>query len=140
MEPVERFEHRGIGPGLGLDDIEEVACMDEDVRFLFYDLIYCFEEIVVDLLLAEVHPRLRIEAVERGEAKVGVGDVDEVHFTLLFSWHLPGYKWVGVRSKCVEIKCARSTGLRIRWQLRSVLVLSDEELIIGKRYLSVYEK
>ena len=84
MEPVERFEYRGIGPGLGLNDIEEVAFMDEHVGFLFYDLIYRFEEIVIDLLLAEVHPALGIEAVERGKAYLGVGDEDEVHSYFLF--------------------------------------------------------
>jgi hypothetical protein len=41
---------------------------------------YLRQEIFIHLLLAEVHPALGIEAVERGEAKVGVGDVDEVHF------------------------------------------------------------
>ncbi len=45
---------RLIGPGPGLDHIEEVARMDEDLGFLGDDLIYRFEEIVIDLLLAEV--------------------------------------------------------------------------------------
>jgi len=76
---VECFEHGGIRPGLGLDDIEEVTCVDEHVGFLVDDLIYRFEKIVIDLLFPEVHPALGIEAVERGEAQVGVGDVDEVH-------------------------------------------------------------
>ena len=67
-ETVEGFEHRDIRPGLGLDGIEEVACMDEHIGFLLYDLIYRFEKIVIDLLLAEVHPTLGIETVERGEA------------------------------------------------------------------------
>ena len=40
MESVECFEHGGISPGLGLDDIEEVACVDEDVGFLLDDHIY----------------------------------------------------------------------------------------------------
>ena len=53
--------------------------MDEDVRFLADDLIDRCEEIIVDLLFPEVHPALGVEAVERGEAKVGVGDVDEFH-------------------------------------------------------------
>jgi len=26
--PFECFEHRGVGPGLGLDDVEEVARVD----------------------------------------------------------------------------------------------------------------
>jgi hypothetical protein len=67
-ELVDCFEHGRIGPGLGLDGIEEVACMDEDVGFLLYDLIYRFEEIVMDLLFPEIHPALGIEAVERGQA------------------------------------------------------------------------
>jgi len=44
MEAVERLEHRRIRPGLGLDSIEEVVCMDEDLGFLLYDLIYRFLE------------------------------------------------------------------------------------------------
>ena len=40
MEPVECFEYGRIGPGLGFDDIEEVACMDEDIGFLLDDDIY----------------------------------------------------------------------------------------------------
>jgi hypothetical protein len=32
-EPVERFEYRCIGPGPGLDDIEEVAGVDEHIGF-----------------------------------------------------------------------------------------------------------
>jgi hypothetical protein len=36
MEPVECFEHDGIGPGLGLDDIEEVVCVDEHLGFFLY--------------------------------------------------------------------------------------------------------
>ena len=54
------------GPGLGLNDIEEVARVDEHVRFLVDDLINRFERIVVDLLFPEVHPALGIETVERG--------------------------------------------------------------------------
>jgi hypothetical protein len=38
MEAVECFEHGCIGPGLGLDGIEEVAGMDEHVGFLNDDL------------------------------------------------------------------------------------------------------
>jgi len=34
VQPFERFEHGGIGPGLGLHGIEEVACVDEDVGVL----------------------------------------------------------------------------------------------------------
>ncbi|GEM_PF-4827018 len=42
VEPVEHFEHRRIGLGPGLDDIEEVTCMDELVGILLDDLIYRF--------------------------------------------------------------------------------------------------
>jgi len=66
MPSVERFEHGRISPGLWLDGVEEVACVDEDVGFLLDDLIYRFEEIVIDLLLAKIHHALGIEAVERG--------------------------------------------------------------------------
>jgi len=38
-----------VGPGPGFDDIEEVACMDEDVGFLADDLIYRFLENCQDL-------------------------------------------------------------------------------------------
>ena len=57
--------------------------MDEHVGFPADDLIYRFEKIVIDLLFPEVHTGLGIEAVERGQAQVGVGDVDEVHFLRL---------------------------------------------------------
>lgn len=70
--------------------------MDERVRFLADDLIYRFEEVFVDLLFAEVHAGLGIEAVECCEAQVGVGDVDELHLRYLLSWFLLGYKGVGV--------------------------------------------
>jgi len=66
MKPVERFELCRVGPGLGFNNIEEVACMDEHVGFFFDNCIYCRQEIIVHLLLAEVHPALGIEAVERG--------------------------------------------------------------------------
>ena len=49
-----------ISPGLGLHLVEEVARMDEHVRFLVDDLIYRFEKIVIDLLFPEVHPALGI--------------------------------------------------------------------------------
>jgi len=42
VDAVERFEYGGIGPGPGLDDIEEAACVDERVGFLLDDLIYHF--------------------------------------------------------------------------------------------------
>ena len=45
MEAVECFGHGGIGPGHGLNDIEEIACVNEDVGFLADDLIYRFEKI-----------------------------------------------------------------------------------------------
>ena len=66
LDAVERFEYGSIRPGLGLDGIEEVTRMDEHIGFLVDDLIYRFEEVVIDLLFAEVHPALGIEAVERG--------------------------------------------------------------------------
>jgi predicted nucleic acid-binding protein len=40
METVEYFEHRGISPDLGFDNIEEVAGVGEDIGFLADDLIY----------------------------------------------------------------------------------------------------
>ena len=80
VEPFERFEHRCVCLRLRLYRIEEVAGMDEDIRFFFDDRIHCRKEIVVHLLLAQVHPALRVKPVERGEAQVGVGDVDEGHF------------------------------------------------------------
>jgi len=66
QEPIERFEYRGIGPGFRFDDIKEVACVDEHVGFLVDNLIYRFEEIVIDLLFPEVHAALGVEAIERG--------------------------------------------------------------------------
>ena len=66
MGAVEGFGHYGIGTGLGFDDIEEVACIDEDVGFLLDHLIYRFEKIDLDLFFMEVHAALGIEAVERG--------------------------------------------------------------------------
>ena len=51
----------------------------EHVGFLVDDIIDRHEEIIVHLLLAEVHAGFWIKAVERGEAKVSVGDVDEFH-------------------------------------------------------------
>ena len=42
LEAVECFGHGGIGPGHGLDDIEEIACVNEDVGFLADDLICHF--------------------------------------------------------------------------------------------------
>jgi len=53
--------------------------MYEHIRLCCDDSIHCQQEIVIDLLLAQVHPALRVEPVERGEAEVGVGDVDEGH-------------------------------------------------------------
>jgi hypothetical protein len=58
--------------------------MDENVGFCVDDIIYRPEEIIVHLLLAEIHAGLRIEAAEGGEAQVGVGDVDE--FRWLFDY------------------------------------------------------
>ena len=34
LEPSGGSGYRGIGPGLGLDGIEEVTCVDEDIGFL----------------------------------------------------------------------------------------------------------
>jgi len=63
-----------LDSGLGFNDIEEVACVNEDAEILFENRIYCLERIVIDLLLLEVHPGLGIEAVERGLTKdKGVG-------------------------------------------------------------------
>jgi hypothetical protein len=54
--------------------------MDEGVGFLFYYYIDGWEEVVVDLFFAEVHSTRWVEAAECGEAEMGVGDVDELHF------------------------------------------------------------
>ena len=64
--------------------------MDEDIRFFFDDRIHCRKEIVVHLLLAQVHAALRIEPVEGCEPEVGVGDVDEIHriFPFGFYWDI----------------------------------------------------
>jgi|WetSurMetagenome_2_1015567.scaffolds.fasta_scaffold06963_8 hypothetical protein len=55
-ELVNCFRSGLIGTDFGFDDIKEVACMDEHVRFLVDDLIYRFEEVIIDLLFPEVHP------------------------------------------------------------------------------------
>ena len=60
-EAGERVEHGGIGPGLGLDRIEEVARMHEHVGLFPDDDVNRSKEIIVDLLLAQVHPRVRVE-------------------------------------------------------------------------------
>jgi hypothetical protein len=78
VEPFERFEHGGVGPGLGLDRIEEVARVDEDIFVCGGLLHLSLTGIIVHLLLAEVHT-VRAGAVECGEAQVSVGDVDEFH-------------------------------------------------------------
>jgi len=44
------------------------------------DFIYRFERIAIDLLFAEVHAALGVEAVERGQAQGGVGDMDKVYW------------------------------------------------------------
>lgn len=54
--------------------------MDERVGFFFDDYIDRRQEIIVHMLLTEVHPAHGIEAVERGW---GGGDGDEVHRILL---------------------------------------------------------
>jgi hypothetical protein len=58
-ELVDCFEHGRIRPGLGFNDIEEVARMDESVEFLLDDLIYRFEKIDIDPVLVEVSSRPR---------------------------------------------------------------------------------
>jgi hypothetical protein len=63
------------GPGFpGLDDIEEVACMDEHVGFLLDDLIYRFEKIIVSRRFIPLSGSRRLNAAAGG------GDGDEVHF------------------------------------------------------------
>ena len=93
MEPFQRFENGRIGPGLRFYRVKKVTGMDEDIRFCLDDLVHCRQEIIIDLLLAEVHPALRVEAVEGGETKVGVGDVDDLH--LCFFLICVGYKVSG---------------------------------------------
>jgi len=93
VEPFERFEHGRVGPGLGLDRIEEVARVDEDIGLVPDNLIDRREEIVIDLLLAQVHPRVRVEPGKCGEAEVRVGDMDELHslrFLVGVCWHIRG--------------------------------------------------
>ncbi len=79
VKPGQRVEHGGIGPGLGLDRIEEVARMHEHVGLFPDDDVNRSKEIIVDLLLAQVHPRVRVEPGKLGEAEVRVCDVDELH-------------------------------------------------------------
>jgi hypothetical protein len=92
MKPVEGFEHGRVGPGLGLDDIEEVAGMDKHVGLMAYDLIYHPQEVVIDLLLSEVHATLGIEAVECCESQMGISDMDEFHRIILngILWDIRG--------------------------------------------------
>jgi hypothetical protein len=54
------------GPGPGLYDVKEVGYVDEDIGFLVDDDIYRFEEIIIHLFFAVVHPVIGIEEVERG--------------------------------------------------------------------------
>ena len=74
--------------------------MDEGVGFLFQDYFYRFEEVVVDLLLAEVHATRWIEAAERSEAEMGVGDVDYLHLIVVYGilWDIRG-RGVGVKMR-----------------------------------------
>jgi hypothetical protein len=59
------------------------------------DLIYRFEEVVIDLLFPEVHAALGVVAVERGSAQMCVGDVNEVHlyFCVEFYGIYEGWGW-----------------------------------------------
>ena len=78
-KPGERVEHGGIGAGLGLDRIEEVARMHEHIGLLPDDHVNRSKEVIVDLLLAQVHPRVRVEPGKCGEAEVRICDMDELH-------------------------------------------------------------
>jgi hypothetical protein len=80
-------------PGSSVYGVEKVTGMDEDIRVCIDYFVHSRHEIIIDLLLAEVHAALRVEAVEGGETEVGVGDVDDLH--LPFFWTCVGYKLVG---------------------------------------------
>ena len=88
----ERVEHGGIGPGLGLDRIEEVARVDEHVGLFPDDHVNRSKEVIVDLLLAQVHPRFRVEPGKCGEAEVRVCDMDELHRICVYRilWNIRG--------------------------------------------------
>jgi len=61
-EPVERFENGCIGAGLGLDDIEEVACVEEDVRFFPDNCIDRRQDVVIDMPEVGVAQTLAIKS------------------------------------------------------------------------------
>jgi hypothetical protein len=44
------LQERSYGTGFGFDGVEEVACVNKHLGFLLDNLIYRFEEIVIDLL------------------------------------------------------------------------------------------
>jgi hypothetical protein len=48
-----------IGPGLGLDDIEEVACMNEESGFCWMISSDSFRKLVIDLLFPGGSSRFR---------------------------------------------------------------------------------
>jgi len=92
VEPFECFEHGRVGFCLRLYGIEEVARVDEDIRLLFDDRIYCRKEIVIHLFLAQVHSGLRIKPGKSCKTEMGVGDVDEFHRIFLngILWDISG--------------------------------------------------
>ena len=66
VEPVGRFGHGRAGPGPGPDRIKEVARVDERVGLLPDDLIdRQLVEIIVDLLLAQIHAVFRVQPAKR---------------------------------------------------------------------------
>ena len=69
-------------PGVGFDDIKKVTCMDEHIGFFFDNYLIADRKLSYTCFLRRF--ALGIEAVERGKAKVGVGDVDEVHILKLY--------------------------------------------------------
>ena len=95
VEAFECFEHGRVGLGLRFDRVEEVARVDEGVGLLWMISSIADEEIVVDLLLAEVHAAFRVQPAEGRETEMGVGDVDEFHCVMIVCWGVLGYKGVG---------------------------------------------
>ena len=53
--------------------------MHEHIRFFSDNPVYGSKEVIVDLLLAQVHPRLRVETGKRGKAEMGICDMNELH-------------------------------------------------------------
>jgi hypothetical protein len=75
------------------------ARTDECVRSFRDDSVDPCKEIIIDLLLLQVHPAVRVEPKEGGEAEVGAGDVDELHSLSCvcgFLWEMRG---LGVRGE-----------------------------------------